>query len=48
MIPQSSSEDILAHEAADLIALGAMNWRAERHVPRPRDKVSYQDFFTNR
>src|SRR5277367_4113182 len=48
MIPPSSSEDIFAQEAADLIALGALNWRAEPRVLRPRDKVSYQDFFTNR
>lgn len=47
MIQPSSSVDILAQEAADLIALGALNWRAEPRVPRPRDKVSYYDFLTN-
>lgn len=48
MIQPSSSVDILAQEAADLIALGALNWRAEPCVPRPRDKVSCYDFLTNR
>ena len=47
MIQPSSSVDILAQEAADLIALGALNLRAALRVPRPRDKVSCHDFLTN-
>jgi len=48
MIQPTSSVDMLAQEAADLIALGALRWRTERRVPRPRDKVPCYDFLTNR
>ena len=46
MIKASSSVDMLAQEAAGLIALGTLNRRAEPRVPRRQ--VSCYDFLTNR
>ena len=41
MIPSGSSANILAQEAADLIALSALKWLAEPSVPRLGVKVIF-------
>jgi hypothetical protein len=41
MIPSGSSANILAQEAANLIALSALKRRAEPSLPRPRVKVFF-------
>lgn len=45
MVPSGSSANILAQEAADLIALSALKWRAEPSVPRQGFTVFFVSTF---